>query len=125
MNANSQVLVIANDIAEITRAAEFIEGFCTAHGAAPDIAFKINLAVEEALVNTISHGFKDDAQHAIELRIAIENGVIVLGISDDAVAFNPLEAPLPDVDAPVDERAVGGRYIRKDGQNKLTLTKRL
>lgn len=138
VNANSQVLVIANDIAEITRAAEFIEEFCTAHDAAPDIAFKINLAVEEALVNTISHGFTDDARHAIELRIAIENGAIVLGISDDAVAFNPLEAPLPDVDAPVDERAVGGlgvflmrttmddvQYTREDGQNKLTLTKRL
>ena len=137
VNANSQALVIANDIAEITRAAEFVEEFCTTHGAAPDIAFKINLAVEEALVNTISHGFKDDARHAIELRIAIEDDAIVLRISDDAVAFNPLEAPLPDVDAPVNERAVGGlgvflmrttmddvQYIREDGHNKLTLTKR-
>lgn len=137
MNANSQVLVIANNIAEITRAIEFIEGFCTAQGAAPDTAFKVNLAVEEALVNTISHGFKDDARHAIELRIAIEDDAIVLRISDDAVAFNPLEAPLPDVDAPVNERAVGGlgvflmrttmddvQYIREDGHNRLTLTKR-
>ncbi|MEM8988097.1 MAG: ATP-binding protein [Pseudomonadota bacterium] len=138
MNTNSQTLTITNEIAEITRAAEFIEGFCTAQRASPDIAFKVNLAVEEALVNTISYGFKDDTRHTIELNIAREDNAIILTITDDAVAFNPLEAELPDVDAAVEDRKVGGlgvflvrttmdkvQYIHEDGQNKLTLTKRL
>lgn len=138
MNTSSQTLTISNDIAEIARTAEFIEEFCTAHGATPDIAFKINLAVEEALVNTISYGFKDDARHVIDLKIAIEGGAIVLRISDDAVAFNPLETAEPDVSAPVEERKVGGlgvflmkktmddvQYAREDERNILTLKKRL
>lgn len=137
MNINSQSLAITNKIDEITRAAEFIEEFCAAQGASPDIAFKINLAVEEALVNTISYGFKNDARHVIELEIEREDKAITLTISDDAVAFNPLEAALPNVDAPAEERKVGGlgvflmrttmdnvQYAREDGQNKLTLTKR-
>ena len=136
MNISSQNLTITNKITEITRAAEFIEKFCAAQGASPDIAFKLNLAVEEALVNTISYGFKDDMRHVIELKIEREDNAITLIITDDAVAFNPLETAPPDVDAPVEEREVGGlgvflmrttmdnvQYARKGGHNKLTLTK--
>ena len=133
----SHTLTIANDIAEITRVAAFIDSFCTAHGAAADVVFKINLAVEEALVNTITYGFADDARHAIEIEMAAEDSTIMLRIVDDGVAFDPLEAAAPDLDASVDERKVGGlgvflmtttmddvRYVREGGQNKLTLTKR-
>ncbi|MEM9618040.1 MAG: ATP-binding protein [Pseudomonadota bacterium] len=137
MNASLQTLTVTNDIAEIACVTEFIEGYCAAQGAAPDVVFKFNLAVEEALVNTITYGYNDDACHVIELEIAVQDGALVLSISDDAVAFNPLEAPLPNVDAPLEDRNVGGlgvylirttmddvQYARKDNKNKLTLTKR-
>lgn len=138
METCSQNLTIKNDVAEIVRAAEFIESFCMAQGAAIDIVFKINLAVEEALVNTITHGFAGDACHDITLDITAEDDAIILTIVDDAVAFDPLTAPMPDVNAPVDERSTGGlgvflmqttmddvRYVRKDEKNKLILKKNL
>ena len=137
VETSSHKLTIVNDITEISRVAAFIDDFCTAHGAAADIIFKINLAVEEALVNTITYGFADKARHAIEIEMAAEDNTIVLRIVDDGVAFDPLEAATPDLNASVDERRVGGlgvflmtttmddvRYVREGGQNKLTLRKR-
>ncbi len=136
MDTCPQTLIITNDIAEITRTADFIENYCMAQGAAMDVVFKINLAVEEALVNTITHGFTGDACHEIVLEINAENGMIVLTIVDDAVAFDPLAAPMPDVDSSADERDVGGlgvflmrttmddvQYAREGRTNKLTLRK--
>lgn len=138
METCAQNLTITNDVAEIVRAAEFIESFCMAQGASIDVVFKINLAVEEALVNTITHGFAGDARHDITLEITAEDDTIILTIVDDAVAFDPLTAPMPDVNAPVHARSMGGlgvflmqttmddvRYAREDDKNKLTLRKNL
>lgn len=137
MNTHWETLTIKNDVAEITRAAEFIEEYCAKQGAGADVIFKINLAVEEALVNTITHGFTDEETHVITIDIAAEDGAIRLKICDDAVAYDPLAEPLPDVDAPADDRSVGGlgvflirttmddvQYVREDDKNRLTLKKR-
>ena len=136
MDTSPQTLIITNDIAEITRTADFIESYCMAQGAAMDVVFKMNLAVEEALVNTITHGFTGNACHEIVLEITVEDDTIVLTIVDDAIAFDPLAAPMPDVDSAADKRDVGGlgvflmrttmddvRYAREGRTNKLTLRK--
>jgi anti-sigma regulatory factor (Ser/Thr protein kinase) len=59
-------------------------------------------------------------------------------IEDDAQPFNPLEAPPPDVNAPLRERPLGGlgihlartmmdamAYRRENGKNILTIRKKI
>ncbi len=57
-------------------------------------------------------------------------------IADDGRAFDPLQAPVPDIGASLQDRAIGGlgiylvrktmdgvTYRRQDGRNVVTLTK--
>ncbi|HVA13173.1 MAG TPA: ATP-binding protein [Stellaceae bacterium] len=131
-------LRIVNDLAELTRVAASVDAFCAARAIPPDCAFKLNLALEELLTNTISYGFDDAGRHEIAVTVALIGGEIVAEIGDDARPFDPLQAPPPDLDSPLEERRVGGlgvylvktlmdavAYDRRDGRNHMTLRKRV
>ncbi|MCY4405531.1 MAG: ATP-binding protein [Rhodospirillaceae bacterium] len=129
-------LSLINDLGQIVDAAARIDAFCARHGLAEEIAFEVNLAVDELLTNTISYGYDDDGEHRIELVLRLEDGALVIEIADDGRAFDPLQAPAPDIGASLQDRAIGGlgiylvrktmdgvTYRRQDGRNVVTLTK--
>jgi anti-sigma regulatory factor (Ser/Thr protein kinase) len=136
---STKTIALDNDVAEVTRAAEFVEKFCTANGVPPGVAFKLNVVAEELLVNTISYGFPDGLRHRIVMEIAKLGGEVILTIEDDGIAFDPLaEAPPPDLDAALEDRKVGGlgvhfvktmmdevRYVRQGNRNYITLKKKI
>lgn len=138
MTLPAKILTIKNDKAEIARVATFIEKHCATGNIGADTVFKVNLAAEEILVNAISHGFTDDAQHTLTITLTVTDNLVRMTFTDDGVPFNPLEAAIPDVNAPEKERRIGGlgiflvrdtmddiQYIRKDGKNHLTIEKRI
>ena len=68
--------------------------------------------------------------------LALEGGRLTIDVSDDGIAFNPLDATPPNLDLPIMERPVGGlgihivrtvmdhvEYQRRDGHNVLTMRK--
>jgi serine/threonine-protein kinase RsbW len=131
-------LRIANDIAELSRVAEAIDDFCAAHGIPAGNAFKLNIALEELLTNTISYGYSDAQRHEIAIDIVREGETIVIELSDDARPYDPLNAPPPDLDSAIEDRRVGGlgvhlvktlmddvRYAYRDGRNHVTLRKKI
>ena len=131
-------LSLVNDLRSIAVAAENIDAFCARHGLAEEIAFDVQLAVDELVTNTISYGYDDDGEHRIDLVLRLEDGALVIEIADDGGAFDPLQAPEPDLSAPLEDRAKGGlgiylvrktmdglAYRRQDGRNMVTLTKRV
>ena len=138
MSAKHQTIVLANDLAEIARVAEAVEDFCTAHDAPVRAVFQINLAIDEVLTNTISYGFPDGGRHDIIVVLSRQDDEIVIDLIDDAIAFNPLEAPEPDLAAPLENRRIGGlgvhfvktmmdevSYSRDGDRNHLRLRKRI
>jgi anti-sigma regulatory factor (Ser/Thr protein kinase) len=68
---------------------------------------EVHLAVDEAVVNILSYSNAKD----ISLLIDITGDTIKIVISDDGIPFDPLHAPLPDTDAPLEEREPGGLGI--------------
>jgi anti-sigma regulatory factor (Ser/Thr protein kinase) len=95
-----------------------------------------NLAIEELVTNSIKYGYDDTAVHEIEINLSLSDGKVVLTVSDDGHPFNPLEAPEPKTDLPIDERPIGGlgihllrqlsdgmTYERRDGRNQVTIVK--
>ena len=127
---------LVNDLRNIAVAAENIDAFCARHGLAEEIAFEVNLAVNELLTNTISHGYDDDGEHRIELALRLEGGALTIEITDDGRAFDPLQAVEPDLGASLQDRARGGlgiylvrrtmdsvAYRRQEERNVVTLTK--
>jgi anti-sigma regulatory factor (Ser/Thr protein kinase) len=72
------------------------------------------------------------------VRLALDPDTLTIQVADDGVPFNPVDAPPPDLDLPIEERPIGGLGIhivrslvdtiehrRDDGRNVLTMTKKM
>ncbi len=123
---------ILNRIAELDNLAENLRVFCLSAGMSDEEYGDVRLVVEEAVSNTIRHGYADQGPHPILVRASLEGGALRVEIEDDGRAFNPLEAPLPDVTLPVEDKSPGGlglllmregtdrmEYRRAEGKNLL------
>ena len=102
-----------------------------------ELAYQVELVVEELCVNIVSYG-TDDRSHRIEVRMASTPEALTIDIIDDGRAFDPFtEAPPPDLDSSVEERPIGGlgvffvktmmdevQYRREGDRNHVTLRKR-
>src|SRR5262245_44976784 len=132
-------VTLANDRSEVEKLGRLVEAFGEAHGLPPESIFSVNLALDEVVTNIIRYAYNDNGQpHPILVRLAVEEGVLAAQVEDDGRAFNPLEAPAPDIDATIEERPIGGlgihlvrsmmdsvEYRRDDGRNVFTMKKRL
>lgn len=75
----------------------------------PDLAFSVNLCLDELITNTILHGLQGAQNRLIRVRMNISAQLLEIFIKDDAPHFDPfLQAPIPDLDLDLDERQVGG-----------------
>lgn len=102
-----------------------------------NLASKIELAVEEALVNIISYGYPN-RQGSIEIACLTDSlSGIKITIRDKGIPYNPLtNAKTFDPNAPLESRTIGGygvyfilkimdevNYRREHNYNILTLIK--
>ena len=130
------------DLSELARLAEAVEAFAERNGLPPDVAFKLNLCLDELFTNTVSYGYADAADAAnrrIAVRLGCDSAAIQAEIEDDAAPFDPFATPpAPDLTSDIDARPVGGlgvflvtqtmdhaRYRRDGDRNHVLLTKRL
>jgi serine/threonine-protein kinase RsbW len=100
--------------------------------------YDIQLAVDEACTNIISHGYAGMDPGSIILDLDIGLDRIVVTLTDFGHSFEPSNTPMPDVNAPIEERELGGfglffiqqsmddmsYQVTEDG-NKMILTKYL
>lgn len=127
---------LVNDLREIAGVAAKIDAFCADRDLPAQIAYAVNLAIDEVLTNTISYGYDDDDPHRIELIVRWEHNQLIVVTVDDARAFDPSRAQELDLASPLEDRALGGlglflvqqmmdhvEYQRRDGCNVVTLTK--
>ena len=100
--------------------------------------YLVSLAIEELVTNCIKYGYKDAKDHTIDFVLNVEDGTLRMDVIDDGNPFNPLDAPRPDLTLPPERRPIGGlglhllrelademRYERRDGTNRLSVTKRM
>ncbi len=108
MTTRTLDLVLANRPQEISRFVDRLEAFGTAAGLAPDVAFRLMLALDEVVSNVIRHGYEEGTEHEIHVRVDVGPTDVVAVVEDEGRAFDPRDAPLPDLDASLDARRVGG-----------------
>lgn len=108
-------------------------------GASMKAQMQIDIAVEELFVNIAHYAYAPDVGEAvISVAKDKEKNQISITFADSGKPYNPLEKTDPDVTLSAEERSIGGlgifmvkksmddmRYEYKDGQNILTITKRL
>jgi anti-sigma regulatory factor (Ser/Thr protein kinase) len=93
-------------VEEIAHLAEAVDQALTER---PDVAFAVNLCLEELLTNTIQHGLHGAPNRLIYVRLSRSDEWLEIIVKDDAPPFDPfVEAPAPSLEAGVEERAVGG-----------------
>lgn len=101
----------------------------------PKLLYLVQLCLEELALNAMTYGRQKGLS---EFQVSINPGVeeVVVELHDNGAAFDPTkDAPIPDPDAPMDDRPVGGlglfliremvddlAYRREEGWNHLTIT---
>ena len=131
-------ITLANDIAEISKLATFIEEVGEAFELTPDVIFNLNLVIEEAVVNVINYAYPKEEHQSIYLSANLHEDSIVFVLTDTGKEFDPTQAPEADITLSAEERPIGGlgiflirqimnevKYQRIDGKNVLTLEKKL
>ena len=131
-------LILKNDESELESAMSFISDFCVRNSIPPETEHDLKLALDEMITNVIQHAYPVSGEHRFTLQINLSDEEFVARIEDDGVEFNPTEHPIPDLDAPLEERKVGGlgiylvrqimtsvEYQRVAGKNVVTLRKKL
>lgn len=116
---------------------EFLESAILTLGGDSDVAGDLVLAVNEAVTNSLLHGY-DDRPGPIMVCVEADGNDILVRLSDDAALFDPTTVPPPDINLPIEDRPLGGLGVHMmrqladelsyrvadEGTNELTFIKR-
>ncbi len=103
----------------------------------PDIEFQVDLVLEELVLNVVNHG-NGGGEGEIKIELVSDEEAVTIQIIDDGRPFDPLtDAPEPDTESSIEDRAVGGlgihlvrtmmdevSYRREENKNHIRLVKR-
>lgn len=133
-----KILVIENDISEISKLAVFIDELGEEMNLTPELIFNLNLVLEEAVSNVILYAYGEEKHKEISLMANMSDGNLVFVLTDSGMEFDPTKVPDADVTLSAEEREIGGlgiylirqimntvEYQRIDGKNVLTMRKEL
>ena len=129
-----QTLTIETRLEELTRITETVDALGEQDDWSPALVGRVQLVLEELAINTINHGHLVGV-HEITISFDSTPEALTIEIVDDGRPFDPLhDAPVPDVNAPLEERPIGGlgvflvrklmdelTYRREDERNHLKL----
>jgi len=135
---NKRKFALKNDLSEIQTLAKIVSVFSKKNDLSNEDTNDINLALEEVVSNIITYGYDNSQRHWVIINFVLAKGELTIEVTDDASPFNPLMAPEPDINKPLEERKIGGlgiylvrklmdkvEYNRKEEKNILTITKKV
>ena len=99
---------IETRVEELNRIASIVEEIGEKEGWPLDLVFKVNLILEELGLNIINYGHTGGL-HEIDITLTSTDEELTIEIVDDGKPFDPItDAPVPDVNAPMEDRRIGG-----------------
>ncbi len=129
-------LVLQNDVKQVGRLNSLVMEVADRLNIKKQLANKLKLAVEEAVVNVMEYAYPAGTTGDIHIHISSNGRRLKFVITDSGASFNPTEASAADTSLTAEERPVGGlgiflvrnlmdsiNYERIDGKNVLTLRK--
>ena len=127
-------LTLVNDLRQVSLLVGFVDRIREAHDLAPELAARINLALEEAVCNVIQYAYPAGTTGKLNLEAVRDGNRLRFTLTDGGKAFDPTAVPEADLTASVEDRPIGGlgihlvrsimdsiRYARLDGKNVLTM----
>jgi len=87
----------------------FLKEHCAGRpGVTEDVLYDIQLAVDEACTNIITHGYAGMDPGSIILDLELAPDILTITVTDFGHSFEPGDAPIPDINASIEERELGG-----------------
>ena len=132
--AEDHSIVMNSDPEQIASSIEQFDDFARKRHLPDAVSRKVKIVLDDVLQNIVSHGYPDAIARDIKILLALTDRRLTLMVSDNGVAFDPLEQASPRTDQSVEQREIGGlgihivrnladdvAYHREDGRNVLTL----
>jgi anti-sigma regulatory factor (Ser/Thr protein kinase) len=125
---------LKRELGELDRLSAWLQAIEKQIGLVPDVAFALELCLEEAIANIIMYG---DAKNQGDIRVTVRRSSpgLVAKIEDDGRQFDPTTVPAPILPQSLEDAETGNlgvhlirtfatdmRYERNSGLNTLTLT---
>ena len=121
-------------LSEVRELSGMVEAFGDANGLPDPKVFVINLALDELITNTVTHGLEDMAEAEIRITMRVDAGMLTVVMEDNGQPFDPTQDTQADVTSSLEERSVGGlglhlvksfadriSYEFVEGRNRLTM----
>lgn len=135
MQSLSTLAILSN----LPQVLEFVDKNLESLGCSASIQLQLDVAVEEIFVNIASYAYGlETGSTVVRFDASPDPACVTITFMDHGVPYDPLAKPDPDIALPLRERNRGGlgifmakqymddiTYQHKDGQNILTLKKRL
>lgn len=131
-------ITLPNDVQEVPQLNVFVDEVCEQVDFDMSTTLKLNLAIEEAVVNVMNYAYPAGEKGDVDIEAMINDEYLVFVISDSGTPFDPTAKAEVDTTLSVEERGIGGlgihlirqimdtiNYKRVDGKNVLTLRKKL
>ena len=116
---------------------QFIDNLLENSGCIIKAKLQIDVAIDELFSNVAYYAYAPDTGK-VTVDYEFDGAMATIRFTDSGVPYNPMEKPDPDVTLPAEERGIGGLgiflvkksmdemfYEFKDGQNILTIRKRI
>jgi serine/threonine-protein kinase RsbW len=108
MSRREAAFSLNGSLTELQRLEAEVTGFCREHSLADEAAFDLNLILEELFTNALRHGGCAGLENAVQIHLERDGGNVWVEFSDRGPAFDPLSAPAPDLESPLEDRLPGG-----------------
>ena len=134
----SKRIILPNDTKEVPTLAAFVDEVCEAVGFDAALTMKMNLAIEEAVVNVMEYAYPRGTHGDITVEAQANDVRLKFTIIDSGTHFDPTAQAEVDTTLSAEDRPIGGlgihivrqymdsiNYERISGHNVLTLRKKL
>jgi len=119
-----ETVVIKTDLTCARSVAEEIVSRARAVGYSEDAVFGIKLALEEALVNAIKHGNRDDPTRAVTIAFDVGGRQADISVTDEGEGFCPADVPDPTADENLESPTGRGIMLMRAYMDRVTFSKR-
>ena len=103
--------VIGNQLSELAGIERWLADLMVEWAVPDQTAFALDLVLNEAVTNVITHGYPDGGPDSITIALTDAGDALVLEIEDHARPFDPITAPAVATGTDLAHATVGGRGI--------------
>jgi serine/threonine-protein kinase RsbW len=88
-------LELKSEFTEAEKIPDFVEDFSQKMNLSDDLKGRVMLALSEAATNAIVHGNEEDFDKVVEIKVEIDEKLVLITVQDEGTGFNPEDIPDP------------------------------